>query len=69
MKSEGTMRLYFIMFLVALFLLALSYRFIALFIWLYILCKTGLMLQMFCLRYTFFSQLNKRRIFLLRRLV
>ena len=41
MKSEGThvQRLYFIMFLATLFLLALSYRFITLFIWLYILCK------------------------------
>ena len=39
MKSEGTMRLYFIMFLATLFLLVLSYKFITLFIWLYVLCK------------------------------
>ena len=74
------MRLYFIMFLVNLFLLALSYRFITLFIWVYILCKKFiygvyiLMLQMFSSRYIYiyiyfsFTQLNKRRIFLLRRL-
>ena len=47
------MHLYFIMFLATLFLLTLSYSFITLFIWLYIS----------------FTQLNKRRIFLLRCLV
>ena len=47
------MHLYFIMFLATLFLLTLSYSFITLFIWLYIS----------------FTQLNKRKIFLLRCLV
>ena len=39
MKSEGTCT-GILLFLATLFLLALSYRFIPLFIWLYILCKS-----------------------------
>ena len=52
------MRLCFIMFLVTLFLLVLSYRFITLFIWFYILCKAVQCYKYLAYDISFFLLLN-----------